>query len=350
MNQSIVPAVLPFLIAQRHLSYAAAASLVLSLTIASSVIQPLFGYITDKRSLPWLIPAALLCAMSGTVLLGIAPTFSLLLCATLVSGLGSAAFHPEAARSANLMSGTQRATGMGFFGLGGNIGFAAGPILVTPAILFLGLHYAGLIAIPGTLFALYLAFFERRRFATFHRPPKKYATPGERGDRWGAFGLLTATIVLRSIVFFGITTFTPLFCIAVLGATKAQANAVLAMTLVAAACGVITGGRLGDRFERRTLMRLSLLAAALMAPLIAFAGSAHVSLVTIAVLFVVMGFLMQWSQSLTILLGQEYLPTRIGTASGVTLGLAISIGGFASADIPVRARSSGFGSTASRSP
>ena len=96
MNQSVVPAVLPFLISQRHLSYAAAASLVLSLTIASSVVQPLFGYITDKRSIPWLIPAALVCGMSGTVLLGIAPTYPLLLLATLVAGFGSAAFHPEA--------------------------------------------------------------------------------------------------------------------------------------------------------------------------------------------------------------------------------------------------------------
>src|SRR5579872_4849009 len=99
MNQSVVPAVLPFLIAQRHLSYEAAASLVLTLTIASSVVQPLFGYITDKRAMPWLIPAALVCGMSGTVLLGIAPSYPLLLVATLVSGVGSAAFHPEAART-----------------------------------------------------------------------------------------------------------------------------------------------------------------------------------------------------------------------------------------------------------
>jgi FSR family fosmidomycin resistance protein-like MFS transporter len=329
MNQSIVPAVLPFLIAQRHLSYAAAASLVLSLTIASSVVQPLFGYITDKRSVPWLIPAALICAMSGTVLLGLAPTYGLLLCATLVAGIGSAAFHPEAARTANLISGSQRSTGMGFFGLGGNIGFAGGPIVVTPAVLLLGLHFTGLIVIPGMLYALYLGFFEMRRFARFREKPKTFASPGERGDRWGAFSVLTATIVLRSIVFFGVMTFTPLFCIAVLGATKAQANAVLAMTLVAAASGVITGGRLGDRLDRRAVIVVSMSAAALLAPGIALAAGAGASLVTIALLFVVLGFLMQLSQSVTIVLGQDYLPTRIGTASGVTLGLAISMGGFA---------------------
>ena len=329
MNQSIVPAVLPFLIAQRHLSYAAAASLVLTLTIASSVIQPLFGYITDKRSVPWLIPAALVCGMSGTVLLGLAPTYLLLLCATLIAGVGSAAFHPEAARTANSISGTQRSTGMGFFGLGGNIGFAGGPILVTPAILFLGLHATGVIVIPGVLYALFLAFFEMRRFATFRTEPKSFSSSVERGDRWGAFSLLTATIILRAIVFFGVMTFTPLFCIAILGATKAQGNAVLAMTLIAAATGVITGGRLGDRFDRRAVIQISMIAAALLAPAISIVAGFHASLVAIAVMFVALGFLMQLSQSVTIVLGQDYLPTRIGTASGVTLGLAISIGGFA---------------------
>lgn len=329
MNQSIVPAVLPFLISQRHLSYAAAASLVLSLTIASSVVQPLFGYITDKRSIPWLIPAALVTGMSGTVLLGLAPTYPLLLLATLVAGFGSAAFHPEAARTANLVSGSQRSTGMGFFGLGGNIGFAAGPILVTPAILFLGLHYAGLIVIPGVLYAIFLGLFEMRRFATFRERPKAYTSASQRGDRWAAFAILTTTIVLRSMVFFGVMTFTPLFCIAVLGATKAQANAVLAITLVAAAGGVITGGRLGDRVDRRRLIQVSMAAATIMATSVALAGQAHWALLAVTFLFVVLAFLMQWSQSVTIVLGQEYLPTRIGTASGVTLGLAISMGGFA---------------------
>ncbi|MGH7661807.1 MAG: MFS transporter [Vulcanimicrobiaceae bacterium] len=329
MNQSVVPAVLPFLISQRHLSYAAAASLVLSLTIASSVVQPLFGYITDKRSIPWLIPSALICGMSGTVLLGLAPTFPFLLLATLVAGFGSAAFHPEAARTANLVSGSQRSTGMGFFGLGGNIGFAAGPILVTPAILLFGLHYAGLIVIPGVLYAIFLGVFEMRRFATFRERPKTFASAAQRGDRWAPFAVLTTTIVLRSMVFFGVMTFTPLFCIAVLGATKVQANAILAFTLVAAAAGVITGGRLGDRVDRRRLIQVSMAAATIMATCVAFAGEAHVTLIAISFLFVTLAFLMQWSQSVTIVLGQEYLPTRIGTASGVTLGLAISMGGFA---------------------
>lgn len=328
MNQSVVPALLPFLIAQRHLSYAAAAGLVLTLTSANAVVQPLFGYITDKRSIPWLVPGGMLLGMLGTVLLGLAPTYQLLLLSSLVSGVGIAAFHPEAARYANWVSGSQRSTGMGFFGLGGNIGFALGPILVTPAILLFGLHGTALVVIPGALYALYLGFIAMRRFASFRPKEKKFASRSERGDRWGAFGVLTATLILRSMVFFGILTFTPLFFIAVLGATKAQANAALAMTLIAAAIGTITGGRLGDTFDRRYVTMISLAFATLLAPAIGVAAAAHASVAAICVLFILLAFTLQWSGSVTIVLGQEYLPTRIGTASGVTLGLAISIGGF----------------------
>lgn len=328
MNQSVVPALLPFLIAQRHLSYAAAGGIVLTLTIASSVVQPVFGYVTDKRSIPWLVPGGMLLGMLGTVMLGLAPTYELLLLASLVSGIGVAAFHPEAARYANWVSGSQRSTGMGFFGLGGNLGFALGPILVTPAILLFGLHGTALVVIPGAIYALYLGLVAMRRFASFKPREKKFKSRSERGDRWGAFGVLTLTLILRSTVFFGIITFTPLFFIAVLGATKAQANAALAMTLVAAALGTVTGGRLGDSFDRRYVTMVSIACAAIFATAIGLAAAAHVPIAVICVLFVLLAFTLQWSTSVTVVLGQEYLPTRIGTASGVTIGLAISIGGF----------------------
>ncbi|MBV8602673.1 MAG: MFS transporter, partial [Candidatus Eremiobacteraeota bacterium] len=328
MNQTVVPAALPFLIAQQHLSYASAATLVLTLTIASSVVQPVFGYITDKRSLPWLFPTGLLLALTGSGLIGFAPNFAALVACTLLTGIGVAAFHPEASRYANLVSGDRRATGMGFFGLGGNIGFASGPILVTPAVLAFGLKGTALVVIPGILYALYVGFFQVRRYAQFRKRARTARSRAERDDRWGAFGLLTTMIVLRSMAFFGIVTFTPLFFIGVLGTTKAQGNAALAMTLIAAALGTVSGGRLADRYDRRLVIAISCALGALLAAAIGVAAGAHAGIVAICVLFVVMAFCYQWGSTPPIVLGQEYLPTRIGTASGVTLGLAISIGGF----------------------
>ena len=146
--QGAVPALLPFLIRDRGYSYAAVAALVLASSIGSSLIQPLFGLRSDRTSAPWLMPVGVLVGAIGIGLAGIAPSYSLTFAAVLVSGIGVAAFHPEGARYANHVSGARRATGMSYFSLGGNAGFALGPALVTPLVLLFGL--------PGTVFAALL--------------------------------------------------------------------------------------------------------------------------------------------------------------------------------------------------
>src|SRR5436190_13559410 len=144
--QGSIPALLPFLIARDHLSYAAASALVLAATVSSSVVQPLFGHVSDRLSLPWLMPLGPALGGLGVALAGIAPSYGLTFAAIVLSGLGVAAFHPEGSRFANYVSGTRRASGMSLFSVGGNIGFALGPVLVTPLMLVFGLH--------GTLFVL----------------------------------------------------------------------------------------------------------------------------------------------------------------------------------------------------
>src|SRR5947209_18283589 len=120
--QGSIPALLPFLISRDHLSYAAASALVLAATIASSVIQPLFGHISDRRSLPWLMPLGPALGGLGVALAGLAPTYGLTLAAVVLSGVGVAAFHPEGSRFANYVSGSRRASGMSLFSVGGNLG------------------------------------------------------------------------------------------------------------------------------------------------------------------------------------------------------------------------------------
>ena len=102
--QGAVPALLPFLIADRHYSYAAAGMLVLAATIGSSLVQPLFGALSDRLTLPWLMPVGPFVAGTGVALIGVMPSFALTLIVTLVSGLGVAAFHPEGSRFANYVS------------------------------------------------------------------------------------------------------------------------------------------------------------------------------------------------------------------------------------------------------
>src|SRR5438067_4269325 len=164
--QGSVPALLPFLISRDHLSYAAASALVLAATISSSVIQPLFGHVSDRLSLPWLMPLGPALGGLGVALAGFTSTYGLTFAAIVVSGLGVAAFHPEGSRFANYVSGARRASGMSLFSVGGNVGFALGPVLVTPLLVAFGLHGTAFVLIPTWLMAAVL-IAELPRLARF---------------------------------------------------------------------------------------------------------------------------------------------------------------------------------------
>src|SRR5947209_14306670 len=157
LAQGAVPALLPFLITRDHLSYAAASALVLAATISSSVIQPLFGHLSDRLSLPWLMPLGPALGGLGIALVGLSSSYGLTFAAVLLSGVGVAAFHPEGSRVANYVSGARRASGMSLFSVGGNVGFAVGPLIVTPLVLVFGLHGTVFVLVPTWLMAAWLA-------------------------------------------------------------------------------------------------------------------------------------------------------------------------------------------------
>lgn len=329
INQSIVPALLPFLIASYGLSYAAAAGLVLALSISSSVVQPFFGHWADKRSLPYLLPGGMIVGAIGIAALTRVPTYPLMLAVAVVAGVGIAAFHPEAARFANFVSRERRATGMGLFNLGGNVGFALGPILVTPLLLAYGLPGATWACIPGLVVAAIVArnlpYLERFRPSVATARARKAAA----ADEWGPFAILTAVIVLRSMAFFAMLTFVPLYLVNALGQSKAEGNAGLALMLVCGAIATVLGGRLGDAFDPRAVTRATLAALVVFGALLVFAGVQHWWIGITYLLIGLVGMMLSMSSSVTAVMGQDYLPARIGTASGVTLGLSISLGGIA---------------------
>jgi MFS transporter, FSR family, fosmidomycin resistance protein len=329
INQSIVPALLPFLIASYSLSYAAAAGLVLALSISSSVVQPFFGHWADKRSLPYLLPGGMVVGAIGIAALTRVSTYPSMVVLAVVAGIGIAAFHPEAARFANFVSRERRSTGMGLFNLGGNLGFALGPIVVTPLLLAYGLPGAAWACVPGLVVAAVVArnlpYLERFRPSVATARAHKAAT----SDEWGPFAVLTAVIVLRSMAFFAMLTFVPLYLVNVLGQNKAQGNAGLALMLVCGAIATVLGGRLGDSFERRAVTRATLAGLVVFTALLVFAGAQHWWIGFTYLLVGLVGMMLSMSSSITAVMGQDYLPARIGTASGVTLGLSISLGGIA---------------------
>ena len=323
--QGAVPAMLPFLIHDHGYSYSQATALLLVMTFTSSLIQPLFGFLADKRSLSWLLPAGIACAGVGIAGAGFAGSFEVTLLAIALSGLGVGAYHPEGARYANYVSGDQRSAGMSFYSVGGNIGFALGPILVTPLILLLGFSGIAWILVPLTAGALLLAF-SLPWLGTFRPEHQAAKTKGEAEstpDRWWPFAGVAGIAGFRSAAYFGMQAFVPLYFISHWDASTALGNTALTVLLVFGAVGTIAGGQLADRVGKKMIMMVSL---GVLAPLILlFMVSNEAAGI---VLMAAIGFFMVGTFAITVVLGQDFLPNRIGVASGVTLGAAIGFGGF----------------------
>ena len=318
--QGVVPALLPFLVAERHYSYAAVSGLTLAATLLSSVAQPVFGWWTDRRPRRWLIPAGILMAATGVASVGLFSSYLVTWLVIALSGLGIAAFHPEAARAARLAAGNSNRA-MSVFALGGNAGFALGSLITAPVLLLAGLRGTVLLIVPALVMVVILV---RRLTAILDRPRQRRTAVLPAGvDDWPAFLRLTSVVVVRAVLFFGLTSFLALYFIHELGASPGVGGASLTLFLVAGGIGTLLGGWVADRHGRLTSIRLGfVLTAPAMAGLVL---STSLPLVLVFVALTGIGTFMPFS--VFVILSQDYLPNRIGTASGVTIGLAVSIGG-----------------------
>lgn len=349
VNQGAVAALIPFLVAERGISLAAAGALVLAATVSSSVVQPLFGVFSDKRPIPALMPLGLLLAGAGISLVGVVESYAVIFSLIVLSGVGVAAFHPEAARYANYVSGPRRAQGMSFFSVGGNAGFALGPALTTPLVLAFGLSGTLFLVLPALLMSLVL-FRELPRLSTFRPEPvggeASPECPVGRGvtfGEWFAFWRMIGVVVIRSFVYFGLVSFLALYYVQVLGESEALGNTAVTVMLACGAVGTLVLGRLADRVGRRAVLAGTMLAAGpLLYAFTLVAGSAPV---------LAMGFLGLIGAALigtfgvTVVMGQEYLPERIGLAAGITMGLSIGVGGVGATSLGLFADSFGLSNT-----
>jgi MFS transporter, FSR family, fosmidomycin resistance protein len=319
--QGAVPALLPFFVEQRGYSYSAAGALVLAGTVGSSLIQPPFGFAADRRELPWLMALGVALAGGGVALAGVAPSYPATFAAIVVSGIGVAAFHPEGARYANYASGGRQGSGMSVFAVGGNAGFAIGPLLTTGCVVTLGLSGTLLLAVLPILAATLLAA-RRGHLAWLREGGAAEARSAEPEDHWGPFARLTGVISLRSVVHFGLLAFVPSYFVEILGSSEAAGNAALTAMLASGAVGTLIGGRAADRFGARRVLVLCTAAAAPMIAIFLLSGT-PLAFATIGPV----GLVIVGTFAVTVVLGHEYLPDRLGIASGVTLGAAIGVGG-----------------------
>ncbi|MET7695404.1 MFS transporter [Streptomyces sp. NPDC005483] len=317
--QGAVAALVPFFVTERAWSYAAASGVVLAASLLSSVVQPLFGALTDRWAMPWLLPLSALTAGAGAGLSGILGSYPLTLAAVAVTGLGVAAYHPEAARAARAVApGGNR--GMGWFALGGNVGFALAPLLVAAVVATGGLDASPLLVVPGVVGAALCAAAGR---ASRARPVAGAAAARTGSDDWPSFLRLSGAVVCRSVVFVGLSAFVSLYVRERVGGGDVAGTAALCVLYAGGAVGTVLGGRLADRYGRLRVVRR-----AYALTVLAVAGTALVGpAVYLFVALTSAGLYVPFSLHVT--LGQDYLPGRMGTASGVTLGLTVSVGGLA---------------------
>ena len=316
-----VPALIPFMTDRFHLSYALAAMLLLTATASSSLVQPFFGLWSDRRGALWLIPGGTMLAAVGVGGAAISPVYPLVLLLVLAGGLGVAAFHPEGSKFAAYASGRKRASGMSYFNSGGNAGYALGAFATGQLVVWLGL-VGGLVAmVPVFLVSLVLVRVTPRLSRL--TPEAAGSEFGRGDDRRRAMALLGGVIALRSVAWFTLLAFVPLWVVS-LGHSKADGNRLLFLMLLAGAAGTLLLGPVADRIGLRVTLVIT---QTLLTPLILV--FIYVGGVPGVLALMLVGVCVVGTFGVTMVLSQLYLPRHVGMASGLSVGLAMGIGGVA---------------------
>ncbi len=323
LNQGILPALLPFLKEAFGLSYTQIGVLVLASQISSSTLQPFIGYWSDKVPTRWLLPSGILLACLGIGLLGISPTFPLLLFAVLISGLGVAAFHPEGSKTAHYASGHRKGSSMAIFSVGGNLGMGFGPPLIMLFVALNGIRGTLWMAAIGTVVAA--LFWAALPMLQRECPPTDRRKSGNTVTNKVSYipiVLLVLVVTFRSWISAGLTVYIPLYYIDYLMGNPLFGNTLLTIYLISGAVGTLFGGPVADRIGPRNAILGSVV---LMIPLVymAFNAKGIWLMMTVAVA----GMVLISTFAVTIVMAQLLLPNNIGVASGLMTGFGIGMGG-----------------------
>lgn len=321
--QSALPAILPFLKAKLMLSYAMSGAIVMASNITSSVIQPLFGYISDKKEKPFLLPFGCLSAGIGLAFIAVPDSFWLVLLLVMISGLGIASYHPEGFKTASFFTGSRMATGMAVFTIGGNLGLAVGPIAPTFIIGRFGIENLPLMMIFPAIFLVCLAM-GWSKIGKAKRSSK--SKDGDHGPlpkgTYLSVGLIVAAVIMRSWTHFGLMAYIPFYYIDYQQGDPLYAGALVSTFLFGGAAGTILGAPVSDRIGYKNFLMLSLGLSSVLFPLILISNGAMLFFSLALV-----GMTLISSFTVTIVMAQGLLPNNLGVASGLMAGFAIGTGG-----------------------
>lgn len=322
LNQGTLVAVIPFLVLHNGYSYAEVTALLLASNAASAIIQPLFGWLGDKKPRPWLMAAGIFLAGVGMAGVGVLPNYPLIMASAMLSGIGVAMFHPEGGRLGNLTAGKQKGKGMSIFAVGGKLGFTFGPLVATAAITLWGLPGTLIFIIPSTLCAAIL-LSQNKALLSYSNPDKQSSDESLYQDNWVGFGFVMGAISCRSIMYYAFLSFIPLFLVYNLGQEEAFASSVISLFALVCAVGTIASGWAGQLLGAKKLIIVSYACVAIEVVIFAFNGSLIVALILIAFLALTCDI----SYPSAVAMGQSFVPHHLGMASGLSFGVMVCIGG-----------------------
>jgi FSR family fosmidomycin resistance protein-like MFS transporter len=325
VNQGALPALLPFFKEALNLSYTMAGVILLSSNLTSSIIQPVFGHLSDRRPIGWFLPLAPVIACLGISITGFISNYSLLLLCVILAGIGVASFHPEGFKTAYFFTGDKKATGMSFFTVGGNLGIAIGPIWALTLVAYFGLKGTLGIIVPGILIAVLLLsnmpmLSTPVKFA--HKEAGKEGKTPLSKDQKRLFFLLISIATVRAWTQMGLATYIPFYYINYLKGNPLYAGKLVSTFLMAGAFGTLIGAPLADRWGHKRYLLITLL---LSFPLLLLFYRSS-GLMTF-VLLGITGMVLISTFGLTTVMAQVSLPQHLGMASGMMVGFTISAGG-----------------------
>jgi len=317
MNQLQV--LLPFFVLA-GLSVSKGAFLISAFTITSSLIQPLFGMLSDKKSRQWLIYSgtfwmALLLSMTGLI-----QNYIYLLLVSALAGLGTAAFHPQASAMAATCSETKKTFSQAIFIASGNVGWALTPLIFAPLVSNYGLKVTPVFVIPGLLASGMLWFITRNVKVQTKKRTTESILPVLKKS-WIELAKIMVVVALRSLTYFSLISFLPLY-LKEKNISFVSGSKLVFLMLFTGSIGGLIGGFIADKRSRKGVIVISLAAAT---PLF-YLFTITCGLVSDLFLALAGAFLLA-SFSVTVTEAQKLISKNAALASGLTLGFGTGIGG-----------------------
>ncbi|MEI6285963.1 MAG: MFS transporter [Bacillota bacterium] len=310
---------LPFFMHKFQLDYTEIALVPMIFNIVGSVTQPFFGFLSDRRRVTWRMPLGCILTALGLELCLSASSFNMVLLFVVISGLGSAIFHPEGAKCANHYSGENKGKGAGTFVVGGFVGSALGSLAMGFVLQHSG--YLRLIFIIPALLLFFPLLNAARKIPALKR------VSGTKLVRSGLlFSLILVVLVLftRSFIASGLSTFVPLYLVVFHKLSEEFSGTVLSVVQVAGMFGTYIGGLMNDKYGSRMVALCSILPATLLIYLFKSLP------VEYAIFFLMInGFLLAASWTSLMVLAQKIMPNNVATASAITMGFSMGMGAVA---------------------